>query len=160
MKRRYSSRRKMKSGTINGFGMSWTQRPAISLPAKSLRNRYVKDARKAINAAKNMTNVRPDAIVTDGLPAYNTAIKAEFYDPHAFIQNPHVRLKDFETKPNNNILERLNGTFRERTKVVRTFDSGLGAAGVCSRYADVLQLHPATSGNRRDGAGTARKYPD
>ena len=29
------------------------------------------------------------------------------------IRDPHVRLKDFETKPNNNIVERLNGTIRK-----------------------------------------------
>ncbi|MFA4823655.1 MAG: integrase core domain-containing protein [Methanoregula sp.] len=36
-------------------------------------------------------------------------------------------MKDFETKPNNNILERLNGTFRERIKVMRSLDSAMGA---------------------------------
>jgi hypothetical protein len=51
------------------------------------------------------------------------AFKEEFYDVSASIQNPHLMLKDFETKPNNNILERLNGTFRERTKVFRSLDT-------------------------------------
>ena len=95
------------------------------LACQVTEERYVKDAQKALQQAKSVTNVRPDAIVTDGLQAYNTAIKAEFYDPSAFIQNPHIRLKDFETKPNNNILERLNGTFRERTKVVHSLTAGL-----------------------------------
>ena len=40
-------------------------------------------------------------------------------DKTAPIQNPHVRLYNFETKPNNNIVKRLNGTFRERAKVQR-----------------------------------------
>ncbi|MGA2161390.1 MAG: hypothetical protein ABSG28_04205 [Methanoregula sp.] len=35
---------------------------------------------------------------------------------------------DFETKSNNNALERLKGMFGERTKTVRIFDSTLGAA--------------------------------
>jgi hypothetical protein len=87
----------------------------------------VNDARKALKRAKNIATTRPDAVVTDGLQAYKEAVKAEFFDISANIQNPHVRLKDFETKPNNNILERLNGTFRERTKVVRSFDSAIGA---------------------------------
>jgi len=65
--------------------------------------------------------------VTDGLPASKEAIKVEFFDHTAPIQNPHIRLKDFETKPNNNLLERLNGTFRERTKVMRSLDSSIGA---------------------------------
>ena len=77
--------------------------------------RYVKDARKPLKKAKKVTDVKPDAIVTDGLQAYNEAIRAEFYG-EGRIQNPHIRLKDFETKPNNNIIERLQGTFRERTK--------------------------------------------
>ena len=98
------------------------------LACQVTEERYVKDAQKALKQAKSVTNVRPDAIVTDGLQAYKEAVKNEFYDVSAFIQNPHIRLKDFETKPNNNILERLNGTFRERTKVVRSFDSGIGAA--------------------------------
>jgi hypothetical protein len=44
------------------------------------------------------------------------------------MKNPHVRLKDFETRPNKNILERLNGTFRERTKVMRSLDTELTAS--------------------------------
>lgn len=92
-----------------------------------------------------MTEVKPDAIVTDGLPAYNEAIKAEFYRLNERIQNPHVRLKDFETKPNNNILERLNGTFRERTKVMRSLDSSFGAeefiAGMQTYYNYIRPHH-------------------
>ncbi len=97
------------------------------LACQVTEDRFVEDARKALKQAKSITNVRPDVVVTDGLQAYKEAVKAEFYDVSAFIQNPHLRLKDFETKPNNNILERLNGTFRERTKVVRSFDSSIGA---------------------------------
>ena len=63
-------------------------------------------ARKALKQAKDAATIRPDAVVTDGLPAYAQAVKDEFFDHGAFIQNPHLRLKDFETKPNNNILER------------------------------------------------------
>ena len=90
--------------------------------------RYVEDAEKALCKAKSVTDERPDAILTDGLQSYIDAIKNQFYSNTAFIQNPHIRLKDFETKPNNNILERLNGTFRERTKVARSFDSPIGAS--------------------------------
>ena len=119
------------------------------LACQVTEERYVKDAQKALKQAKSMTNVRPDAIVTDGLQAYERAIKAEFFDPHAFIQNPHIRLKDFETKPNNNILERLNGTFRERTKVLRSFDSGLGAAEFAAglqSYYNYIRPHQGIGG--------------
>jgi transposase-like protein/phage FluMu protein Com len=111
--------------------------------------RYVKDARKPLSKAKEITNVRPDAIVTDGLPAYSEAVKVEFFDHEAFIQNPHIRLKDFETKPNNNILERLNGTFRERTKVVRSFDNAIGAAEFAvgmQTYYNYIRPHQGIGG--------------
>jgi hypothetical protein len=48
-----------------------------------------------------------------------------------------VRLKDFQSKPNNNILERLNGTFRERTKVMRSLDDQKGAA----EFAKGMQVY-------------------
>ena len=65
------------------------------------------------------------------------------------IQNPHIRLKDFETKPNNNIIERLQGTFRERTKVLRSFDSSIGAeefvAGL-QTYYNYIRPHQGIGG--------------
>ena len=86
--------------------------------------------------------------------------RLSFTDLNARIQNPHVRLKDFETKPNNNILERLNGTFRERTKVMRSLNSDIGAAEFCNGMTDLLQLHPATPRNRGIDTCTNGKYTD
>jgi transposase-like protein len=119
------------------FEVSHDAKTRYLLACRVTEERYVKDA------------VRPDAIVTDGLQAYNEAIKAEFYDLSANIQNPHIRLKDFETKPNNNVLERLNGTFRERTKVVRSFDSALGAmdfAAGMQTYYNYIRAHQGIGG--------------
>ena len=93
------------------------------LACQVTETRYVSDARKPLKKAKETASRLPDAIVTDGLQAYREAIKAEYYGLNDRIQNPHIRLKDFETKPNNNIIERLQGTFRERTKVYRSLDS-------------------------------------
>jgi transposase-like protein len=118
------------------------------LACQITETRYIKDARKPLKTAKEVANKFPDAIVTDGLPAYNGAIKAEFYGLGR-IQNPHVRLKDFETHPNNNILERLNGTFRERTKVMRSLDSSVGAqefvAGM-QTYYNYIRPHQGIGG--------------
>ena len=85
------------------------------------------DAIKPLHDAKGRATKRPDSIVTDGLQGYRKAIRDEFFDNTARIINPHVRLKDFETKPNNNIVERLNGTFRERLKVMRGLSTNDGA---------------------------------
>ena len=121
------------------------------LACQVTETRYIKDARKPLAKAKEDTDVEPDAIVTDGLMAYKDAIKAEYFGLGR-IQNPHVRLKDFETKPNNNILERLNGTFRERTKVMRSFDSGL----VRQNLRRGCRHTTITSGLIRESAGWYR----
>ncbi|OPY37071.1 MAG: Integrase core domain protein [Methanoregula sp. PtaU1.Bin051] len=119
------------------------------LACQITETRYTHDARIPLKQAKKTANRRPDAIVTDGLQAYKKAIKAEFYDITAQIQNPHIRLNDFETKPNNNILERLNGTFRERTKVMRSLDSSVGAqefvAGL-QTYYNYIRPHQGIGG--------------
>jgi transposase-like protein len=118
------------------------------LACQVTNTRYVKDARKPLHKAKEITEVRPDAIVTDGLPAYKQAVKDEFYGLGR-IQNPHVRLKDFETHPNNNILERLNGTFRERTKVFRSLDNEVGAqefAAGMQTYYNYIRPHQGIGG--------------
>ena len=118
------------------------------LACEVTETRYVKDARKPLKIAKEAAPNVPDAIVTDGLQAYREAIKAEYYGLGR-IQNPHIRLKDFETKPNNNILERLNGTFRERTKVMRSLDSALGAgefAAGMQTYYNYIRPHMGIDG--------------
>jgi transposase-like protein len=119
------------------------------LACQVTETRFMKDAQKALHTAKERTARRPDVIVTDGLQAYNDAVKREFYEPGAFIRNPHLRLKDFETKPNNNILERLNGTFREKTKVMRSLDSDVGAQEFVSGmqvYYNYIRPHQGIGG--------------
>ena len=110
--------------------------------------RQVRDARKALKQAKDAATIRPDVIVTDGF-RHKEAIKAEFFDRSAFIQNPHLRLKDFETKPNNNIVERLNGTFRERMKVIRSFPDQISANEFCAGmqvYYNYIRPHQGIEG--------------
>lgn len=119
------------------------------LACEVTETRFKGDARKPLKKAKEISNKYPDAIVTDGLQAYRDAIKAEFYGLNERIQNPHIRLRDFETKPNNNIVERLNGTFRERTKVVRSFDSDIGASEFCDGmrvYYNYIRPHQGIGG--------------
>ena len=119
------------------------------LSCQVTESRQINDATKALRKAKETANRRPDAIVTDGLPAYKDAVKAEYFDIGAPIQNPHIRLKDFETKPNNNILERLNGTFRERTKVMRSLNSEITAAEFATglqTYYNYIRPHQGING--------------
>jgi len=83
------------------------------------RRRDVDDARKPLREAKKIAKEKPEVIITDGLPSYIRAFKKEFFT----LRNPrtkHVRDIHF-TNPdwNNNIVERLQGTCREREKVMR-----------------------------------------
>jgi len=60
-------------------------------------------------------------LITDGLPAYHDAYKKEFRT----LKNPrtqHVRVPNIRDRSNNNMVERLNGTIRQRNKVMRGLD--------------------------------------
>jgi transposase-like protein len=64
----------------------------------------------------------PQYVVSDGLPAYARAFKKEFFT----LKKPriqHIRKPRFIDFTNNNIAERLNGTVREREKVMRGIKS-------------------------------------
>ncbi len=87
------------------------------------KHRYIEDAKKILESAKDVANgQRPDFIVTDKLPAYRQTIKRAFYT-NTKPQTKHVRLKSFKEGTNNNIIEWLHGTIKERTKVMRGMDT-------------------------------------
>jgi hypothetical protein len=70
-----------------------------------------------------------EMVMTDKLPAYERAIKKEFYT----MKNPrpqHVKLKSIREGTNNNIVEALHGTVRERRKVMRELDNDKTAAAM------------------------------
>ncbi len=69
-------------------------------------------------ALKNAHGIKPKIIITDGMPAYKTAIKNVFGDDVTHIYNVGLR-----SRINNNIIERYHGTYRERDKVMRGLES-------------------------------------
>jgi len=80
--------------------------------------REIEDARKVFAEAKALAKVKPAFVVTDGLRAYQDAFNKEFFT----LRNPrteHVRLAGLTKASNNNMVERLHGTLRERDKVMR-----------------------------------------
>lgn len=102
------------------------------LACRITKTRFVEDAQAVIEDAQGRTDTRPMAFITDGLKAYHDAANDAFYDNAAPIRNPHliippVRTQDPHLHPGNNILERLNGTTRERLKVMRGFGTKEGA---------------------------------
>jgi len=80
--------------------------------------REIEDARHVFAEAKALAKVKPAFVVTDGLRAYQDAFNKEFFT----LRNPrteHVRLAGLSKASNNNMVERLHGTVRERDKVMR-----------------------------------------
>lgn len=85
------------------------------------KERYVEDARKVFRKAKKTANKTATKVITDGLRAYEQAVRKEFMTYKN--RKPHYRVKSFKDKPHNNLIERYHGTFRERDKVMRAFQN-------------------------------------
>jgi transposase-like protein len=64
--------------------------------------------------------------VTDGLGSYASAFDQTF----AKNQTHHIRKPRFIDKANNNMVERLHGTIKERTKTMRGLDDSESARNV------------------------------
>jgi transposase-like protein len=89
------------------------------LASNITEKRETEDARKVFAIAKEVAQgQKPEKVVTDGLHAYRDAFNKEFFT----LRNPrtehisHIRLAG---DMNNNIVERLHGTKRDREKVMR-----------------------------------------
>lgn len=113
------------------------------LASEISKGRGVSEARAAFRKAKRATEKRPMEIRSDGLSTYPEAIKREFQrrrlpsDPvrnakqaHSSYFTPHVVVPSIRAPESNNILERLNGTSKDRTKVMRAYDNDDGAAAL------------------------------
>ena len=78
------------------------------------------DAIRAFKQALRQAKEKPKVVVTDGLSAYEDAVKRLFwsrYKDRRIIHERHVRLDGDLT---TNLIERLQGTVRERGKILRS----------------------------------------
>ncbi len=76
--------------------------------------RMIKDSVKVLKTARDTARKHPTFIITDGCMSYEQSI------PLALGNTNHIRLTSITDKrTNNNVMERLNGTIRERLKVMR-----------------------------------------
>ena len=80
--------------------------------------REVEDARRAFQEAKRVAKSRPEAVITDGLHAYEEAFRKEFFTLKA-PRTQHLRHARLQGDLTTNLIERLQGTVREREKVLR-----------------------------------------
>jgi len=80
-------------------------------------DRYVKDAAKVLTQGRKRAGRRPKALITDGLKSYPKANWKANYSMKE--QTTHFRTPSTRKYFLNQNIERLNGTVRERLKVMR-----------------------------------------
>ena len=62
---------------------------------------------------------KPRIFITDGLPSYKEAYQKEFWARRNEDVTTHIRHIRLTGDRNNNLMERWNGSFRDREKVMR-----------------------------------------
>lgn len=77
------------------------------------------DASSLFRKGKEVTQIKPKVIITDGLRSYADAYQKEFWSVKRQDRTLHIRNIRLQGDMNNNKMERLNGEFRDREKVVR-----------------------------------------
>jgi transposase-like protein len=89
-----------------------------------MKKRAAGDAQELFKEAREAG--KPELLITDGLQSYHKAFNKEFYDHHQ--ESEHVVAEGLTARVNNNKVERLNNTVRERVKVMRGLHSDKSAA--------------------------------
>lgn len=82
-------------------------------------SKYSHDAQNLFRMGKESTRHHPKVIITDGLPAYHEAYKKELMMKDRKKHATHFRHIHMQNDMNNNQMERMNGEFRDREKVMR-----------------------------------------
>ncbi|PWB52616.1 MAG: hypothetical protein C3F06_08690 [Candidatus Methanoperedenaceae archaeon] len=92
------------------------------------KHREDADAEGIFKKAKvHSSGKKPEYMVTDGLQSYKGAFNKVFYDHHR--SSRHVRAAGItEAKSNNNMVERLHNTVRDREKVMRGLQNKVTAS--------------------------------
>ncbi|HEX9341134.1 MAG TPA: DDE-type integrase/transposase/recombinase [Thermoplasmata archaeon] len=97
--------------------------------------------------AKAVSLTRPERIVTDRLAAYREGVRRNFYANTT--GRLHLNRIHFRSGPNNNLIERLNGTFKDRVKTMRGFQTPAGAEAFSHAFVvqyDFLRGHESLDG--------------
>jgi transposase-like protein len=81
--------------------------------------REVEDARRAFKEARRVAKSKPYEVITDGLYAYEEAVTKEFWSRYKDERTEHKRHVRLGGDLTTNLIERLQGTVRERDKVLR-----------------------------------------
>ncbi|MGI0026791.1 MAG: IS6 family transposase [Nitrosopumilaceae archaeon] len=88
--------------------------------AKEVANsKEMHDASGLFRQAKEIIGIKPKVIITDGLRSYEEAYQKEFWTMNRQDRTLHIRNIHLQGDMNNNKMERLNGEFRDREKIMR-----------------------------------------
>lgn len=102
------------------------------------------DAKDVMGEARRLAGKTPDEIVTDGLPAYVSGIASKL---RGAKHTREIHLSNPGRFPNNNRVERLNGTVRARQKPARGLKSPGGPLTAGQQaYYNLLRPHSALDG--------------
>jgi putative transposase len=125
------------------------------IASKLSEKRDINGAVQAFNEAIKNSHNKPDVVYTDALRTYREGVKQTLGDKvehiaKCGINKPHA---------NNNRVERLNGTLRERVKVQRGWKSDKSAIAEGQRiYYNFVKSHQALEGKTPvEKAGIATK---
>ena len=105
------------------------------------------DASSLFRMGKKITQMKPKVIITDGLHSYSEAYRKEFWTIDRRNRTIHIRNVHLQGDMNNNKMERLNGEFRDREKVVRGIkkDDSVIISGY-QLYHNYVRPHSALDG--------------
>ncbi|HEY9245619.1 MAG TPA: DDE-type integrase/transposase/recombinase [Candidatus Methanoperedens sp.] len=82
------------------------------------KHREKEDAKDILSSAKTHSQgEKPELVITDGLQSYHEAFNEVLYDNHQTCE--HVAAAGLRARVNNNRVERLHNTVRERNKTMR-----------------------------------------
>jgi transposase-like protein len=99
------------------------ERTRFQLVSVISTERRSRDARMVFKRAKNNSGGRrPKYIVTDGLGSYRRAVNKEFSTNN--LETEHLYNVGLQHHPNNNHVERLHSSIREREKTMRGLKIG------------------------------------
>jgi len=145
------------------------------LASRISKGRGLREARAAFKDAKRMTGDRPVKVLSDGYAAYPEAVKREFGrrrgpgdEPRSeenmkdastrAVFTPHRVVPSIRAPDSNNILERLNGTSKDRTKTMRAYDNDRGASALSRGWQvhyNLVRPHLALGMTPGEAAGIA-----
>lgn len=109
--------------------------------------RHTGDATKLFEGARDQAKGKPKVMLTDGLYAYRGGFNKVFYTHHQ--KSKHVVSPGIRDPVNNNKMERVQGTIRERSKVMRGMQNNATAEDLIvgfKAYYNFVRPHMSLDG--------------